>query len=152
MGATNVGRQWVDFDTAGGNANQIVDVPNTEHHSGMWAQTRSVTQSNVGVNAESSGRFNRGWLDMSCVDPCQTTQAYTIKSTTMQDDNVSWRGTHSGRMQTKRVDVDEYVEPGQDNVDVGLSLHGQFIENTNQSCMLVPFKAHECSIRSPLKA
>ena len=120
-----VRRQWADFNATAGNANQAVDVPDTEHRSGMWAQTWSVTQSNVGVNAESGGGFNRRWLDMDRVDPCQPTQAYNMGSATMQDGNVNWIGTHSGRMQSNRADVDQDVEPGQDNVDVGLSLHGK---------------------------
>lgn len=78
LSAANTGRQWADFDAVGENANQTVDVPDTEHRSGMWAQTRSVTQSNVGMHADSGGGFNRGWLDMDHVDPCQPTQAYNM--------------------------------------------------------------------------
>ena len=36
--------------------------------------------------------------------------------------NVHWSAAHSSRT----IDVDEYVEHGQCNVDVGLTLHGQF--------------------------
>jgi hypothetical protein len=40
--------------------------------------------------------------------------------------NVHWSAAHSGRVQPIHIDVDEYVEHGQCNVDVGLTLQVQF--------------------------
>lgn len=78
------------------------------------------------VNSDTTGGLNRGWLGMDRVDPCQPTQAYNVGSHFMQDSNMNWTGEHSNKMQGNRVDLESYVEPGADNVDVGLSLHGQF--------------------------
>jgi hypothetical protein len=78
------------------------------------------------VNAGQSRGVNCGWLDMDRVDPCQPTQAHNVGSVMMQNSNLNWTGAHSGRVQGNRVDLGSYVEPGADNVDVGLSLHGQF--------------------------
>jgi len=63
---------------------------------------------------------------MDCVDPWQPTQSYNVGVAIMQGNNVHSIGVHSGRLQPIRVDLDEYVELGQDNVDVGLNLQGQF--------------------------
>jgi hypothetical protein len=117
-------RLWADLDAE--NTEQHIHATSSAQHSGMWSQTGSVTKSNAGQNSDAGGRFNCGWLDMDCVDPGQPTQAQNVGTVVVDDGNVNWRGTHSGRMQSNRIDVDEYVEPRQDNVDVGLSLHGQF--------------------------
>ena len=63
---------------------------------------------------------------MDCVDPCQPTQSCTVGSVAIQGGSVHWQETHRGGLQTIRAGVDDYVEPGQHNVDVGLSLQGQF--------------------------
>ena len=124
--AASTARLWSDFDTAAENGEQPIHGTGSAQRSGMWAQTGFVTQSNAGQNSASGGRFNRGWLDMDRVDPCQPTQAQNVGSVVVEDGNVTWRGIHSGRMQSNHIDVDKYVEPRQDNVDVGLSLQGQF--------------------------
>ena len=131
--AANVGvactqRRWAEFDVATGAATELRSGSVTEPdlQAGMWAQTRSVAQSNAGVNADAGLGVIRDWLHMDRVDPCQPTQACNLGSVMMQDNNVNWTGTHSSRMQGNGVAVDKYVEAGQDNVDVRLSLHGQF--------------------------
>jgi hypothetical protein len=113
VGATSTQGGNTDFERTVG--------ADTELNSG--AVTDSQTRR---VNSHMVGGFNRGWLGMDRVDPCQPTQAYNLGSHIMQDSNMNWTGEHSGRMQGNRVDLESYVEPGANNVDVGLSLQGQF--------------------------
>jgi hypothetical protein len=39
---------------------------------------------------------------------------------------VHWSGAHNVNQQRIRIDREEYVEQAEHNVDVGLSLQGQF--------------------------
>jgi hypothetical protein len=99
-----------------------------EHNqrAGMWAQPHCVPATDTGFNTECATSFNRSWLDMDRVDPCQPTQSHNLGASTQGVGNVHWSAAHIGRAQPIRIDVDEYVEHGQCNVDVGLTLQGQF--------------------------
>ena len=59
---------------------------------------------------------------MDCVNPFQPTQSRNVGVAAMQGGNVHWNETLSSSPQSIRVDGDEYVEVGQHNVNVGLTL------------------------------
>ena len=92
----------------------------------MWAHPHCAPHTVAGLNTEGGTSFNRNWLDMDRVDPCQSTESHNLGASTQGGGNVHWSAAHNGRAQPIRIDVDEYVEHGQCNVDVGLSLQGQF--------------------------
>jgi hypothetical protein len=79
----------------------------------------------LGGNSEPAS-LHRSWLDMDRVDPCQPTQSYNVGGGSQQGGSVHWSGAHSGRVQRIRIDRDEHVDQAEHNVDVGLSLQGQF--------------------------
>jgi hypothetical protein len=55
------------------------------------------------------------------VDPCQPTQSYNVGGGSQH-----WSGSDSGRVQSIRIDSEEHDDQAEHNVDVGLSLQGQF--------------------------
>ena len=56
------------------------------------------------------------------MNPFQPTQSRNVGVAAMQGGNVHWNETLSSSPQSIRVDGDEYVEVGQHNVNVGLTL------------------------------
>ena len=123
--AADRGQQGAGFEQPGENSAEVVHC-STEQGAGMWAHTGGGDTVTLGVNSEEPGSFHRSWLDMDRVDPCQPTQTYNVGCRSQQGGSAHWSGAHSGRVHPIHIDRDEYVEQGEDNVDVGLSLQGQF--------------------------
>jgi hypothetical protein len=94
--------------------------------SGARAQTRCRQHTGTAPNADGSSNIHRSWLDMDRVDPCQPTQSFNVGGTTHGQESVHWSATRSGRDKSVRIDIDEYVEQSECNVDVGLTLQGRF--------------------------
>ena len=133
-GANHRDLQADDFGTPGEKSNSGVHC-DTEQAAGMWAQTESGDQNvlgvlpdqNVlGVHSDEPASLHRSWLDMDRVDPCQPTQSFNVGGGSQQGGSANWFGAHSGRVHPILSDRVEYVEQGDDNVDVGLTLQAQF--------------------------
>ena len=63
---------------------------------------------------------------MDRVDPCQPTQSYNVGGSTHGQGSAHWSAANSDRVHAGSIGRVDYVEQAQCNVDVGLTLHGQF--------------------------
>ena len=103
-----------------------IEASETNQGSGAMAQTHATDPTTAGPNSDGASSFHRSWLDMDRVDPCQPTQSFNVGGSTHGQESVHWSAEHSVRVKLVRIDIDEYVEQSECNVDVGLTLHGQF--------------------------
>jgi hypothetical protein len=114
-----------EFEPAGFGSEGI-EASKTNQSSGAKAQTHATDSTAAGPNSVGASSFHRSWLDMDRVDPCQPTQSFNVGASTHGQESVHWSAAHSVRAKPVRIDIDEYVEQSECNVDVGLTLQGQF--------------------------
>jgi hypothetical protein len=113
-----------DFDAAGVMSEEI-DAAENMQGSGARVQTQHRDDTDTAPNSDGTRSSHRSWLDMDHVDPCQPTQNFNVGASTHGQESVHWSAGHSGRVKPVRIDMDEYVEQSDCNVDVVLSLQGQ---------------------------